>query len=112
VKYAKGYLEPLEPLPDVLVERKDKDEEWTEEGNKRGLKFILPSTNAVYIFIRTPCLVIFITNKWNNRQLSFTHRRKKLVVWSAIHKFFSAVNDSGFTSLTCARDETAVCTVL
>jgi len=50
VKYENEYLEPL---PHELVERKDKDEEWTEEGNIRRLKCILPNTNAVYIFIRT-----------------------------------------------------------
>jgi len=50
VKYASEYCEPLS---DVLVERKDTDEEWTEEGNIRGSKCILLNTNAVYIFIRT-----------------------------------------------------------
>ena len=28
--------ENLESLPDVLVERKDTEEEWIEEGNIRG----------------------------------------------------------------------------
>jgi hypothetical protein len=46
VKFANEYLEPL---PDVLVERKVKDEEWTEERNIRGLKCILPNTNAACI---------------------------------------------------------------
>lgn len=50
MKYANEYWEPLS---DVLGERKDTDEEWTEEGNTGGSNRILPNMNAVYIFIRT-----------------------------------------------------------